>query len=101
MFQNGGQIIISQRNLVMNATLYRVVQKQKRLTFLIRFLTSSVNLILISVNNGVSSICHENGNGNNDIVFELHLLEKVNEFLLCRKVENIIVTSNEGLLLLF
>ena len=34
----------------------------------------------MSVNNDVSSIFHENGIENTDMVFELQLFEKVNDF---------------------
>ena len=41
-------------------------------------LTSSVNILLISVINDVSSILYENGIENDEIVYELQLFEKVN-----------------------
>ena len=49
----------------------------KKLTFLSKFLNSSVKLLLISVNKADSSIFHENGVENNDIRLKLRRLKKI------------------------
>ena len=63
--------------------MYRVVQKTVDIfwtPFFFRFLKSSVRLLLMSVNNDVSCIFHENVIENTDTVFKLQLFEKVNYF---------------------
>ena len=54
--------------------------------FFFKFLTSSVKILLTSVNNVISSIFHKHGNENDHLVLKLKLFKTVNEFYPCPRV---------------